>query len=93
MAPWTLEDSVFSYSFVGSCYTHSVDVAMVKNCCVVGCKNCVGKKQNFRFFRFLLTDKVRCEKWPAAVRRARWQPVKSSRICNEHFVTGMKLYS
>ena len=69
-------------------YTHySVDVAMVKNCCVVGCKNYVGKKQNLRFFRFPLTDKVRCEKWAAAVRRAWWQPVKSSRICNEHFVT------
>ena len=68
VAPWTLEDTVFSYSFVGSCYTHSVDVAMVKNC---GCKNDVGKKQNLRFFRFPHTDKVRCEKWAAAVRRAR----------------------
>ena len=26
------------------CYTHGVDVAMVKNCCVVGCKIYVGKK-------------------------------------------------
>ena len=65
---------------------------MVKNCCVVGCTNYAGKKQGLSFFRFPLSDKERCQKWAAAVRREHWQPVKSSRICNEHFLTGMKLF-
>ena len=62
---------------------------MVNNCCVVGCKNYVGKKKGLSFYRFPLSDKERCSKWEAAVRRKDWTPKPSSRICNEHFVTGM----
>ena len=65
-----------------------VTTAMVNNCCVCGCKNYVGKRQGLRFFRFPLAHKERCAKWAAAVRRQNWQPTKSSRICNEHFVSG-----
>ena len=61
---------------------------MVKNCCVVGYKNYIGKKPGLRFFRFPLSDADRCSKWEAAVRRQHWKPVKSTRICNEHFITG-----
>ena len=61
---------------------------MVKNCCVFGCKNYVGEKEGLRFFRFPLGDKERCAKWTAAVRKEAWQSKKSTRICNEHFITG-----
>ena len=63
---------------------------MVKNCCV-GCKNYVGKKEGqegLRLFRFPLADKERCTKWTAAVRRQVWQPNKSTRICNDNFISG-----
>ncbi len=64
---------------------------MVKNCCVVGCANYVAKKGGLSFFRFPLTDRNRCQKWEAAIRREGWHPVKSSRICNEHFLNGMEV--
>ena len=61
---------------------------MPKNCCVVKCTNWMGKKEGLRFFRFPLTNEERCKRWIAAVRREHWQPGKSTRICNEHFITG-----
>ena len=71
---------------------HTVEtsiLAMVNNCCVCGCTNYVGKKPGLRFFRFPLSDKARCARWAAAVRRVGWEPKKYMRICGEHFVTGM----
>ena len=54
-----------------------------------GCKNYVRKKDGLRFFiYFPLLTKERCAKWTAAVRREAWQPKKSMRICNEHFIIG-----
>ena len=61
---------------------------MLNNCVAFGCKNYVGKKRGLSFFRFPLKDKDRCSRWTAAVKRANWKPTKSSRLCNEHFVTG-----
>ena len=62
---------------------------MVNSCCVVGCQNKVGKKLGLRFFRFPLADKDRCVKWVAAVNRKNWAPKQHTRICNEHFRTGL----
>ena len=62
---------------------------MVVHCVVVGCTNYFGKKPGLRFFRF---PSERCSekraKWIAAVRRERWIPGKSARICGAHFVSG-----
>ena len=38
-------------------------VAMVKNCCVVGFKNYIGKKPGVKFFGFPLSNAERCSKW------------------------------
>ncbi len=61
----------------------------VCNCCVVGCTNHVGKKNGLSFFHFPLSDKDRCKKWEAAVRRHNWTPKSHTRICSDHFITGM----
>ena len=61
---------------------------MVNSCCVVGCTNRVGKAAGLRFFRFPTSDRARCARWVAAVRRSSWKPTDSSRICSAHFVNG-----
>ena len=66
-----------------------LSLAMVNNCCVVGCNNYVGKKKGLGFYRFPLSDKERCGKWEAAVHREGWVPKSHTRICSEHFQTGM----
>ena len=60
----------------------------MNNCCVVGCKNYVGKKQGIGFYRFPIWNKERCGKWEAAVHRLHWHPKPHTRICGEHFVSG-----
>ena len=78
----------YSYASWGESLARVYTGEMVKNCCVFGCKNYVGKKERARFFKFLLGDKERYAKWTAAVRREAWQPKKFTRICNKYFIAG-----
>ncbi len=63
---------------------------MVATCCIVGCHSRAEKGAGNRFFRFLLIDSERCGKWVTAVRRKNWRPMKHTRICGKHFVSGKK---
>ena len=51
-------------------------------------KTTLGRRMDLDSLYFLLLTKERCAKWTAAVRREAWQPKKSMRTCNEHFITG-----
>ncbi|XP_046890303.1 peroxynitrite isomerase THAP4-like isoform X2 [Hypomesus transpacificus] len=58
-------------------------------CCAVGCNltsgtNAFSKRKMFRFSK----EEGKRRAWINAVRREAWQPVKNSRICSSHFVSG-----
>ena len=41
------------------------------------------------FYRFSAMDHARRLKWVKAVKRKNWMPTVHSRICGDHFVSGM----
>ncbi|XP_077551917.1 THAP domain-containing protein 1-like [Haemaphysalis longicornis] len=60
---------------------------MVVSCCAVGCTKRATKGSGIGFFRFP-KEIGRQKAWVQAVRRERWQPSDSSRICGLHFING-----
>ena len=62
---------------------------MVKNCCVVGCRNEYRIGSGIHFYRFPTDPECR-SKWIAAISCADWQPNEYSWLCSEHFVSGEK---
>ncbi|KAH9360206.1 hypothetical protein HPB48_000087 [Haemaphysalis longicornis] len=60
---------------------------MVVSCCAVGCTKRATKGSGIGFFRFP-KEIGRRKAWVQAVRRERWQPSDSSRICGLHFING-----
>ncbi|KAH7954753.1 hypothetical protein HPB49_021510 [Dermacentor silvarum] len=60
---------------------------MVVSCCAVGCTKRAAKGSGVGFFRFP-KENTRRKAWVQAVRREKWQPSDSSRICGLHFITG-----
>ncbi|KAH7936846.1 hypothetical protein HPB49_005712 [Dermacentor silvarum] len=59
---------------------------MVVSCCAVGCTKRAAKGSGVGFFRFP-KENTRRKAWVQAVRREKWQPSDSSRICGLHFIT------
>ena len=62
---------------------------MVVSCCAFGCTNRHGQREGLRFFRFPSKPVERRQKWIIAVKRKNWQPSKHTRICGDHFVSGL----
>ncbi|KAL1421949.1 hypothetical protein MTO96_003941 [Rhipicephalus appendiculatus] len=60
---------------------------MVVSCCAVGCTKRATKGSGTGFFRFP-KEINRRQAWVQAVRRERWKPSDSTRICGLHFITG-----
>ncbi len=57
----------------------------------MGCPNTSKNTRGISFYRFPLADKQRCSKWVAAIRRKDWMPKHYTRICSQHFRTGIIL--
>lgn len=58
---------------------------MVASCCACYCKNRCRKGSNIRFYKFPLNDKPLLSKWITALRRDKWLPTPSSKLCSVHF--------
>lgn len=69
------------------CGRLSTTFSMVVSCCAVGCTKRAAKGSGVGFFRFP-KENTRRKAWVQAVRREKWQPSDSSRICGLHFITG-----
>ncbi|XP_049515775.1 uncharacterized protein LOC125941939 [Dermacentor silvarum] len=69
------------------CGRLSTTFSMVVSCCAVGCTKSAAKGSGVGFFRFP-KENTRRKAWVQAVRREKWQPSDSSRICGLHFITG-----
>ena len=63
---------------------------MPLTCTVPGCTSRKDKCPEKKFFRFP-EDKARKEKWISAIGRKNWHPTEYTRICSDHFMTGMFL--
>ena len=61
---------------------------MVVSCCAYGCTNRFVKEGTLGFFRFP-AEPERRRRWIVAVKRKDWVPKKHTRICGQHFSTGM----
>lgn len=48
-------------------------------CFAVKCSN--SAENGFRVFRFLLESKERLAQWVVYIRRVKWKPTESSRLC------------
>ncbi|CAN7941137.1 unnamed protein product, partial [Ixodes pacificus] len=53
-------------------------------CCAVGCTNSASDNRSVSFHRFP-GDGTLCEQWIRAVRRDKWSPTSTTRLCSEHF--------
>lgn len=62
---------------------------MVKSCCAINCSNRFVKGSSIKFYHFP-SDPDRGQLWIAAVKRKQWEPNEYSRLCSEHFISGMK---
>ena len=65
---------------------------MVVSCCAFGCKNRHGERTGLGFYRFPITDRARRLKWIKALKRQNWIPTVHSRICGDHFISGVYGY-
>lgn len=79
--------------------------AMVYSCCVVGCTNrgntnSEGEKLSYHRFPVVIEsqgDKTRELSsrrrlaWIASLKRKGWEPSEYSRVCSDHFVTGISM--
>ena len=59
------------------------------SCCAFGCTNRHRQREGLRFFRFPNKPVERRRKWITSVKRKDWQPSKHTRICGDHFVSGL----
>lgn len=57
-------------------------ISAMTGCCVPGCNN--STRKGFRCFSFP-ADKERRRKWEIQVKRDKWTPARSSRLCEAHF--------
>ena len=55
-------------------------------------KIATGNVLAFGFYRFPITDRVRRLKWIKALKRQNWIPTVHSRICGDHFRSGVYGY-
>jgi len=64
---------------------------MPSSCCVKDCTNRYNKDSLVKFYRFPLGkgSADRLHKWMIAVNRRDWQPNEGTRICSDHFITGL----
>ncbi|KAM7304046.1 uncharacterized protein ISCGN_013946 [Ixodes scapularis] len=53
-------------------------------CCAVGCTNSAGGNSSVSFHRFPGDGALR-KQWIQAVRRDKWSPTSTTRLCSEHF--------
>ncbi|MCP4144487.1 MAG: THAP domain-containing protein [bacterium] len=60
---------------------------MGKSCCAIDCTHRFSKKSELSFYR-LLKNKLKRDKWIAAIRRNDWIPDTETWICGSHFVSG-----
>ena len=61
---------------------------MVWACCAIGCTNRYGMPGK-RFYSFPKDEELR-DRWTAAVSRKDWTPTKHTKICSDHFITGIQ---
>ncbi|KAK7131474.1 hypothetical protein R3I94_016561 [Phoxinus phoxinus] len=54
-------------------------------CAAINCTNRHSQRCSVHFFRFPLGDKSRLQKWLVNIRRHKWNPTPSSRLCSVHF--------
>lgn len=63
---------------------------MVTSCCAIGCTFRYKKGGPIRMFRIPKDQKLK-QLWLKAIKRDKWTPTNSSRICGQHFQTGKDL--
>ena len=64
-------------------------LTMVHTCVVTGCRNRRTLGTSLSFYRFP-RDPERKQRWIAAVNREGWVPNDGSRLCSNHFISGMQ---
>lgn len=62
---------------------------MPATCAAIGCSNNKALKRRLTFYYFPKKTSRRQE-WAAAMKRKNWSPTDHSRLCSEHFISGMK---
>ncbi|KAK9955089.1 hypothetical protein ABG768_014993 [Culter alburnus] len=55
------------------------------SCAAINCTNRHSQRSNVQFFRFPLGDTSRLQQWLVNIRRDKWKPTPSSRLCSLHF--------
>ncbi len=63
--------------------------AMVVSCCAFECRNRFVERPGLGFFRFPAVPIEKRKTWIVAVKRKGWVPRKHSRVCGDHFVSGI----
>ena len=61
---------------------------MPSSCSAIGCTRRCSKEKGIKMYRFP-ADPQRRHLWIRALKRKRWQPNESSRVCNAHFASGI----